>query len=133
MSVLCSVTHSCLTLCDPMDCTPRGSSVCGIIQARILQRVAISCSRGSSQPRDRTCVFCISCTGKQTLYHNVIWEAQRTCRIFQLFVSLLWAIKLPTSAGSSKKQESSRKTSISALLTRTKPLTVWITINCGKF
>ena len=42
-------------------------------------------------------------------------------------------IKLPTSAGSSKKQESSRKTSISALLTMPKPLTVWITIKCGKF
>ena len=42
-------------------------------------------------------------------------------------------IKLPTSAGSSKKQESSRKTSPSALLTMPKPLTVWITINCGKF
>ena len=42
-------------------------------------------------------------------------------------------IKLPTSAGSSKKQESSRKTSISALLNMPKPLTVWITINYGKF
>ena len=42
-------------------------------------------------------------------------------------------IKLPTSAGSWKKQESSRKTSISALLTIPKPLTVWITIKCGKF
>ena len=42
-------------------------------------------------------------------------------------------IELPTSAGSLKKQESSRKTSISALLTMPKPLTVWITINCGKF
>ena len=42
-------------------------------------------------------------------------------------------IKLPTSAGSLKKQESSRKTSISALLTMPKPLTVWITINCGIF
>ena len=42
-------------------------------------------------------------------------------------------IKLPTSAGSWKKQESSRKTSISVLLTMPKPLTVWITINCGKF
>ena len=41
--------------------------------------------------------------------------------------------KLPTSAGSTKKQESSRKTSISAFLTMPKPLTVWITINCGKF
>ena len=42
-------------------------------------------------------------------------------------------IKLPTSAGSWEKQESSRKTSLSALLTMPKPLTVWITINCGKF
>ena len=42
-------------------------------------------------------------------------------------------IKLPTSAGSWKKQESSRKTSISALLTMSKPLTIWITTNCGKF
>ena len=41
-------------------------------------------------------------------------------------------IKLPISAGSLKNQESSRKTSISALLTMPKPLTVWITINCGK-
>ena len=42
-------------------------------------------------------------------------------------------IKLPTSTGSSKKQASSRKTSVSALLTVSKPLTVWMTINCGKF
>ena len=42
-------------------------------------------------------------------------------------------IKLPTSAGSSKKQESSRKTSNSALLTMPKPVTVWATTNCGKF
>ena len=42
-------------------------------------------------------------------------------------------IKLPTSAGSLKKQESSRKTSTSVILSMAKPLTVWITINCGKF
>ena len=42
-------------------------------------------------------------------------------------------IKLPTSTGSSKRQESSRKTFISALLTMPKPLTLWIKINCGKF
>ena len=42
-------------------------------------------------------------------------------------------IKLPTSVGSSKKQESSKKTSTSALLTTLKPLTVWLTTNCGKF
>ena len=42
-------------------------------------------------------------------------------------------IKLPTSVGSSKKQDNSIKTSTSAVLTTPKPLTVWITINCGKF
>ena len=44
------VTQSCLTLCDPVDCSPPGSSVHGILQARILEWVAISFSRGSSQP-----------------------------------------------------------------------------------
>ena len=46
--------QSCLTLCDPMDYSLPGSSVHGILQARILEWVAISFSRGSSQPRDRT-------------------------------------------------------------------------------
>ena len=48
------VTQSCLTLCYPVDCSPPGSSVHGIFQARVLEWVAISFSRGSSQPRDRT-------------------------------------------------------------------------------
>ena len=54
--------QSCLTLCDPMDCSPSGSSVHGILQARILEWVAISYSRGSSWPRDWTQVSCGSCT-----------------------------------------------------------------------
>ena len=48
------VAQSCLTLCDPVDCSLPGSSVDGILQARILEWVAISFSRGSSRPRDRT-------------------------------------------------------------------------------
>ena len=44
--------QSCLTLCDPMDCSPPGSSVHGILQARILEWVAMPSSRGTSQPRD---------------------------------------------------------------------------------
>ena len=44
--------QSCLTLCNPMDCSPLGSSVHGILQARILEWVAISSSRGSSKPRN---------------------------------------------------------------------------------
>ena len=50
--------QSCLTLCDPMDCSPSGSSVHGIFQARILEWVAISYSRRSSCPRDQTCATC---------------------------------------------------------------------------
>ena len=56
-SMLCLVTQSCLTLCDPMDCSPPGSSVHEILQARILEWVAMPSSRGSSQPRDRTQVL----------------------------------------------------------------------------
>ena len=54
------VTHLCPTLCDPMDCGPPGSSVHGVLQARILEWVAISLFRGSSQPRDRTRVSYIA-------------------------------------------------------------------------
>ena len=53
------VAQSCLTLCDPMDCSLPGSSLHGILQARILECVAISFSMGSSRPRDRTRVSCI--------------------------------------------------------------------------
>ena len=52
--------QSCLTLCHPMDCSPPGSSVHGILQARILEGVAMPSSRGLSQPRDRTCASCIA-------------------------------------------------------------------------
>ena len=48
------VAQLCLTLCDPMDCSPPGSSAHGILQARVLEWVAIPFSRGSSQPRDRS-------------------------------------------------------------------------------
>ena len=66
------------------------------------------------------------------------WLQQYVNRELQMFQLVLEKaeeseIKLPTSTGSLEKQESSRKTSICALLTMAKPLTVWITINCGKF
>ena len=53
------VAHSCLTLWDPMDYSPPGSSVCGILQARTLEWVAMPSSRGSSQPRNQTRVSCL--------------------------------------------------------------------------
>ena len=54
------ITQMCPTLCDPMDCSPPGSSVHGTFQARILEWIAISFSRGSSQPKDWTPVSCIA-------------------------------------------------------------------------
>ena len=65
--------QSCLTLWDPMDWSPSGSSICGISQARILEWVAISCSRGSSRSRDRTYISCVTCIGRWVLYHCTIW------------------------------------------------------------
>ena len=61
-----AVTQSCLILCDPIDCSLPGSSVHGTFQVRILEWIAISSSRGPSQPRDQTHLFCI---GGQILHH----------------------------------------------------------------
>ena len=55
--------------CDSMVCILPGSSVHGISQARILEWVAISFSKGSSWSRDQTCIFCVSCIGRPVLYH----------------------------------------------------------------
>ena len=60
MCVCVSVTPSCLTLCDPMDSSPPGSSAHGILQPRILEWVVIPFFRGSSWPRDQTCISCIA-------------------------------------------------------------------------
>ena len=57
--VLCSVAQLCSIPCDPIACSPSGSSAHGIFQARILERGTISCSRGSSQPRERTHISCL--------------------------------------------------------------------------
>ena len=66
------VAKSCPTLLRPHGLYPPGSSIHGISQARILRWVAISFSRGSSQPRDQTHI------GRQVLYHWVTWKAQNT-------------------------------------------------------
>ena len=66
MNVCVLSPFSLVWLCDPMDCSPPGSSGHGILQARILEWVAMPSSRGSSWPRERTH---ISCIGKWVLYH----------------------------------------------------------------
>ena len=99
-----------------------------------------------SNPKERQCqrisnyctIALISHASKVMFKFSKPGFSNRWTRNFQMFKLVLEKeeepeIKLPTSAGSLKKQESSRKTSISDLLTMPKPLTVWITINCGKF
>ena len=54
------VAQWCLTVCNPTDCSPPGSSIHGILQARILEWVVIPFSRGSSRPRNRTQVSCVA-------------------------------------------------------------------------
>ena len=71
---VCLVAQSCLTSCIPMDCSPPGSSVHGGLQARTLEWVAMPSSRGSSLPRDRTWVSCIS---RWVLYHWATYESSK--------------------------------------------------------
>ena len=84
------LTQSCLTLCDAMDYSLSGASVHGIIAARILERVSISFSRGSSHPRDQTH---ISCIGKQILPR---WPSgkESTCQCRRLKFDL-WVREIP--------------------------------------
>ena len=75
---MCSVIQSCLTLCDPMDCSPPGSSVHGIFLARILEWVAISYSRGFSQPRDQTASLAYSALAGRLFTTRTTWEAPQS-------------------------------------------------------
>ena len=59
----------CPTVCDPMHCSPPGFSTHGILQARVLEWVAMPSSRGASRLRDRICLSYFSCIGRQILYH----------------------------------------------------------------
>ena len=74
-------SKECPTLGNPMDCSLPGSSVHGIFQAIVLEWIGISFSRGSSQPRDLTCIFCI---GRWILYPWATWEAEN------ITVSVIW-------------------------------------------
>ena len=76
----CLVAKLCLTLW-PMDYSPPGSSIHGILKARILEWLAISLSQGSFWPRGWTH---ISCIGRQILYHRATWEAKMKRYNFQV-------------------------------------------------
>ena len=88
-----SAAQSCLTLCNPMDCSPPGSSVHWISQARILEWVAISFSRASSRPRDWL-VSCVFCIGRQVLYHCASWKAPKYFFHSLILIQRIDALKL---------------------------------------
>ena len=81
---VCVFSHSVVSMCDPMDCSPPAFSAHGILQARILEWVAISSSGASSQPKDQTCSSCIS---RWILYQCTTWEAP--CLYFKVNLTLL--------------------------------------------
>ena len=84
----CELLKSCPALCNPMDCSLPGSSVHGILQARTMEWVAISFSRGTSLPRDWTHTSYVSCIARWILYYWATWEA--LFFIFKFQISFLW-------------------------------------------
>ena len=73
--VLAKSLQSCPSVCDSMNCSLPDSSIHGILQARVLEWVAMPSSRRSSQPRNRTCVSYISCTAGEFFTTSATWEA----------------------------------------------------------
>ena len=87
---VCSVAQSCLTLCDPMDCSLPGFSVHGIFQTSVLEWVAISSSRGFSLTRDWTCVSCIFFIGRLILHpHAALVSKIHLCRGADIYSKLM--------------------------------------------
>ena len=102
------ITQSCLTLCDRINCSPPGSSVLGIPQARMLEWIVIPFSRGTSQPRDWTLVFCVTgrfftvCTAGKLMRRNTeSWMESRISIFFhrlplhplaELIVVIRWIV-----------------------------------------
>ena len=82
------VTKLYLTLCDPVDCSPPGSSAHGILQARILEWVAMPSSRGSSKPRDLSHVSYVSCNGRWK------WHLVGLCWINSYFTNCISSVCL---------------------------------------
>ena len=75
---VCARAQSCLTLCNPMDCSPLGPSVHGIPRQEFWNGLPFPPPGKSSQPRDSAHVSCTSCTGRWILYHCAAWDAPCT-------------------------------------------------------
>ena len=85
---------SCVWLCDPLDSSLPGSYVHGIFQARVLEWVAISFSRGSSQPRNRTRASCIA--GRRSIWatREALWFLEQISYFISVYKPNKWTSKL---------------------------------------
>ena len=106
---VCTWVQLCLTLGDPMDCSSPGSCVQRIFQARVLEWVAVTYSKGSSQPRDRTRVSCGFCISKWILYHCTTGEGHPLCTGHFSSVTLFMPHKERSSLHKQEKTHTSRK------------------------
>ena len=95
VSVHAQLLQSCPTLCNPMDCSPPGTAIRVILQARLLEWEAIPSSRRSSRPRDRARVSYISCIGSWALYHSHHHLGSSNLNLISQFEFLL-QMKIPT-------------------------------------
>jgi len=84
----CLVAQSCLTLCNPLDCSPPGSSVHGIFQARILERVVIFLLWGIFLTRNWTHMSCVSCIADVFFTHWAVSEPIYMCVCVYIYISL---------------------------------------------
>ena len=106
---MCAWSHfSCVQICYLMGCSPPGSSVCGILQARTLEWIVISSSSGSSWTRDETQISYVSCIGRQVLYHKCLLgsfhQPDFQChQLAHLFPSLTWILTAIWAASESNK------------------------------
>ena len=92
--MLCAVVQLCPMFRDPINCSLPGYSVHGILQARMLEWVAMPSSRASSWPRDWTSISWVSCIGRKVLYHGANWEAQSESEIYSVVSDSLWPLGL---------------------------------------
>ena len=92
MSGMCLVAQACPTLENPLGCSPPGSSVHGIFQVKTLKWVDVSSSRGSSPPRDRTQISCVSLTAGRFFTPGAMREAHEWDDLVSILKELLWLL-----------------------------------------
>ena len=119
-------TQLCRTCCSHMDCSLSGPSVHGILQARMLEWVAISSSRGSPRPRHQICISCASCIARWIHYPCTSWEvlsgSQAALRENSGLTEAIWSPPRPLDGANwplvSKKNQPFSKENIYSIFSR---------------